>query len=161
MSNAARRDAPPGSYVANHVARTLASRLHLGQPVDPLGYIAVRAGIGLELETDRQGPRRFAARLENLRQLVEKLMAILGGRRGGLRRLLEPFDRFVDGAAFAMEAAEDRGSCESQARRLRGRLERAGRLLEVAGLEQRHAAPEVLFAALERRPPRGIVARLD
>ncbi len=69
-------------------------------------YVAILAGIGLQLEKHRQGPGRLSLRLERLGQLIEQCTpgVRVGCRRFG--RTLEPFNRLRRCISLQVEAGE-------------------------------------------------------
>ena len=68
--------------VKESAEQTLPPGLYLGESIDPLGNIAVLAGLGPQLQADGERTRHLADLLQRLRELVQQLMRVVDvGRR--------------------------------------------------------------------------------
>src|SRR5690349_20664890 len=104
--------------------RGLPSRLHLGEPIDARGDVAVLAGLGLELQTYGERARHFADRFERVGELVEQRVRLVWRRRGRFGGALEPVDRLRQQLAVSVDTAQLGRGVEADARSARGVLQR-------------------------------------
>src|SRR3954469_23444431 len=59
--------------------RISASGLHARKMIDARGHVAILAGVGLQLEEDRERACRFAGALQGSAEIVEQLAPFGGG----------------------------------------------------------------------------------
>src|SRR6266446_1881821 len=111
----------------------LPPRLYLAQPLDTVRDVAIRAGIGLQLETHRERSGDLSPCLEHTGKIVQELVEVVGARRWGLRRALEPVDGLGRHATIEAQAAEGGGGRKSQRGDTRRFFEGQGRAVKIAG----------------------------
>src|SRR5438876_4454670 len=136
--------------------RMLPSGLDLRKAPDTRRDIAVVAGIGLELEVDRQRSRGLVYRLEQFGELVQQPMSLVGGRCWRLRRTLVPLDRLSQHAPLAMYPADERRRLEAQPWRPRRRFQSLNDLVELSRGAQCQSALVLLVGLV--RPARRLAA---
>src|SRR5688572_11717368 len=142
ISPASRKYAANRRRVKNEMS---ASSLRAGKAVDARRDVTIVAGIGLQFQEDRQGPRNFARLVETAPEVVEKRTRLVRPWGGRLRRAFQPVDGLRHLTTVAIQAAEERHGVELMRRRLRRRLQRRDRIVQLPHLEERSRQRHVLF----------------